>query len=178
MGQLCLVDKGSGAYFWYNTRDESTQWADTSYSGQAEATTTYAEAKEPENVGIAFASDDLNEETKEEPPAESKELPIESSKLDSKQESKKGISDLNEETKEEPPAEMKELPRDASKLDYKQESKKDLSSSNKENAESDSPAPAETQSMKKAKSAEKVLDEPPSISPRLATSKSAVSLQE
>jgi len=23
------VDKDSGAYFWYNTKDESTQWADT-----------------------------------------------------------------------------------------------------------------------------------------------------
>ncbi len=27
--QICLVDKNSGAYFWYNTKDESTQWADT-----------------------------------------------------------------------------------------------------------------------------------------------------
>lgn len=26
---ICLVDKDSGAYFWYNTKDESTQWADT-----------------------------------------------------------------------------------------------------------------------------------------------------
>ncbi|RYY84505.1 hypothetical protein EON63_09105, partial [archaeon] len=31
--QVCLVDRDSGAYFWYNTVDGSTQWADAEGGG-------------------------------------------------------------------------------------------------------------------------------------------------
>lgn len=33
--QICLVDKDSGLFFWFNCRDESSQWADTEGEGWA-----------------------------------------------------------------------------------------------------------------------------------------------
>ena len=36
------MDKDSGAYFWYNTRDETTQWAVTDATGEVYYGETYA----------------------------------------------------------------------------------------------------------------------------------------
>ena len=34
-GQICLVDKDSGLFFWFNCKDETSQWADTEGEGWA-----------------------------------------------------------------------------------------------------------------------------------------------
>ena len=50
------MDKDSGAYYWYNTKDESTQWADTGSTDQQvapveEVKTDIAEAKADSDMG-------------------------------------------------------------------------------------------------------------------------------
>mmetsp|Transcript_98 Transcript_98/g.167 ORF Transcript_98/g.167 Transcript_98/m.167 type:complete len:752 (-) Transcript_98:341-2596(-) len=53
---ICLVDKDSGCYFWYNTRDESSQWADdTAVEGWSGASTRQATSEGVSDLNAKLA---------------------------------------------------------------------------------------------------------------------------
>lgn len=50
ISQICLVDKDSGLFFWFNCKDESSQWADTEGEGWAGYGSRRASTMNPDTV--------------------------------------------------------------------------------------------------------------------------------